>query len=307
MRSRLNTGVQRMRRPAESLPRSVTQPPPEALLRTSDLGLQTSFSPSHGLPASPPVNNLFARRFTPPACAFRFGRMSVEYDTTEFVDTDFQTHKTLTALTGVTATGPAAHSASLTPRAPSREEVDARLTDTQRQIAELQRAQEEVQRKRDALAEVRRRQTEFETGRPEMIAHLTRGMGLLEKAEFTARRDAEQMARALADFQEALRKLQKIDAQTWSQESFDVELTRALTSIENARMEWNSARLKFPVLAGENGGAGEGAEVEKPAAPALTELSLLQLCKLGLGLTLPLAIVALLATGLLAVIWLRGH
>jgi chromosome segregation ATPase len=229
--------------------------------------------------------------------------MSAEYDATEFVDTDFQTHKTLT---GATATGTAALSASLKPRAPNREEVDARLTDTQRQIAELQRAQEEVQRKRDALAEVRRRQTEFEAGRPEMIAHLTRGLSLLEKAEFSARRDAEQMARTLADFQEALRKLQMIDPQTWSQESFDVELTRALTAIENARMEWNSARLKFSVLAGDTG-SGTGAEAEKPPPPALTELSLLQLCKLGLGLTLPLAIVALLATALLAVIWLRGH
>jgi len=230
--------------------------------------------------------------------------MSAEYDATEFVDTDFQAHKTLT---GATATGPATTSAAnLSPRAPSREEVNARITDAQKQLADLQRAQEEVQRKRDALAEVRRRQTEFETGRPEMIAHLTRGLGLLEKAEFAARRDAEQMARTLADFREALRKLQMIDAQAWSQESFDLELTRALTAIENARMEWNSARLKFPVLAGD-GGSVSGAGAEKPPAPALTELSLFQLCKLGLGLTLPLALVALLALGVLAAIWLRGH
>jgi hypothetical protein len=230
--------------------------------------------------------------------------MSAEYDTTEFVDTDFQAHKTLggAALTGTTT----AASGGPTHRAPSREDVEVRITDAHKQLAELQRAQEEVQRKRDALAEVRRRQTEFEAGRPEMIAHLTRGLGLLEKAEFTARRDAEQMARTLADFREALRKLQVIDAQSWSQESFDLELTRALTSIENARMEWNSARLKFPVLAGDSG-SSPGATAEKPPPPSLTELGLLQLCKLGLGLTLPLAIVALLALGVLAAIWLRGH
>jgi hypothetical protein len=229
--------------------------------------------------------------------------MSVEYDSTEFVDTDFQNHKTLT---GATSTGSGPLKPAIAPRAPSREEVDTRLTETQRQIAELQRAQEEVQRKRDALAEVRRRQTEFETGRPEMIAHLTRGLGLLEQAEFTARRDAEQMARTLADFKDALRKLQMIDAQTWSQDSFDIELTRALTTIENSRMEWNAARLKFPVLAGENGTGTPAAET-RPPAPALTDLTLLQLCKLGLGLTLPLAIVGLAATALLAFIWLRGH
>jgi len=73
-----------------------------------------------------------------------------------------------------------------------------------------------------------------------------------------------------------------------------------LTIIENARMEYNSARLKFPVLSGNV----ESAEPAKAVAatPSLADLGLGQLCKLGLALTWPLAIVALLLGALMIVL-----
>jgi len=115
----------------------------------------------------------------------------------------------------------------------------------------LKRAQEELERERAALEETRRRQMEFQTGRQELIQNLTRGLGLLEEAEFNVRRDAEQMAKTLAELRDALEKMERIHEETWTQDNFNVELTRALTTIENARMEWNSARLKFPLLSGQ--------------------------------------------------------
>ncbi len=55
-------------------------------------------------------------------------------------------------------------------------------------------------------------------------------------------------------------------AKTWTKENFQIELTRALTTLENARMEWNSARLKLP-LAGESRPAA--VEKNSPAPAAL--------------------------------------
>ena len=52
-------------------------------------------------------------------------------------------------------------------------------------------------------------------------------MGLLEEAEFDARREAEQMAKALVELREALTKIQGVREETWTQENFSVELTRA--------------------------------------------------------------------------------
>jgi hypothetical protein len=215
--------------------------------------------------------------------------MASEYDPSEFVDTDFQSARKMTA----TVTTPAPAVSGDPGRAPSREEVEARVGDMHNKLAELRRAQQELERERADLEETRRRQAEFTKGRQEMEQHLTRGIGLLEEAEFGARREAEQMAKALVDLREALLKIQSVQEDSWTRESFNTELTRALTAIENARMEWNSARLKFPIL------SGDPAQPESaPAGPAdnfaqnvLRERSYAELCKMGLALTWPVALV----------------
>jgi len=220
--------------------------------------------------------------------------MATEYDATEFVDTDFLTHKS-----------PPATGATL--RAPTREEVDVRATETQQKIAELKRAQEELERERGALEELRRRQNEFQTGRQEMIQNLTRGLGLLEKSELAARRDAEQMAKALTGMRDALDQVQAVHEESWTKDNFNVELTRALTTIENARMEWNSAQLKFPMFSGQPQAADAAPDAGAARPLPLTDLSLGQLCRLGLAFTWPLAVVALLALSVLVALLLARH
>src|SRR5207248_11265856 len=135
-----------------------------------------------------------------------------------------------------------------------------------------------------------RLQMEFQAGRQERVHHLTRGLGLLEEAELNSRRDAEQMAKALIDLRDALSKVETINEETWTKDSFSVELTKALTTLENARMEWNSARLKFPVLTGalQNGNATLSAP-DQAAQPILPVGNFRALCRLGLALTWPIA------------------
>ena len=99
--------------------------------------------------------------------------------------------------------------------------------------------------------------------------------------------------------------MQAIHDEIWTKENFQIELTRALTTIENARMEWNSARLKLPVLAGENKPASAVEKNSAPTAPSLAELSFGQLCKIGLAMTWPLLLVALAALGIFVAILAR--
>ena len=230
--------------------------------------------------------------------------MATEFDPSEFVDDDFQRVNrraggaAAAAPAGsVTLTAPAA-----TPPAPTREELDARVTDMQSKLAELKRAQQERERERTELEETRRRQSELTRSRQEMEQHLTRGVGLLEEAEFAARRQAEQMSKTLADLKDALAKVQGIQEDSWSKDHLNTELTRALTIVENARMEWNTARLKFDVLNPEAAHAAALAPlVAAGAAPApgetlesfLHRKSYGELCKLGLALTWPIALAAL--------------
>jgi hypothetical protein len=210
--------------------------------------------------------------------------MSAHHETGEFVDSDFQSAQQ----SGYAASSAAGQSN----RPPTREELESMVGEKQIKLAELKRAQEELERERAGLEEMRRRQMEFQTGREEMLHHLTRGIGLLEEAELTARRDAEQMARVLTEFREAVTKVQGIHEQTWTQDNYSVELTRATTTIENARMEWNAARLKFPLLSGAAETSGQGGAA-KPGESLLATTDLAQLCKIGLALTWPLVLLGL--------------
>jgi hypothetical protein len=219
--------------------------------------------------------------------------MASEYDATEFVDTDFQAHQS----PGASLTDPL--------RAPTREEVDRKVVEAQQKLAELKRAQEDLERERASLEELRRRQLEFQTGRQEMIRNLTRGLGLLEEAEFNARRDADQMVRTVADFRGAMEKIQAIHDEIWTKENFQIELTRALTVIENARMEWNSARLKLPVLAGEAAHKTEAEAAPAPTVSPFAGMEFGQLCRFGLAMTWPLLLVALAALAVFTAILMR--
>jgi hypothetical protein len=234
--------------------------------------------------------------------------MSAPLDDTDFIDRDLLARQA--ARPAATLAPPPPMNPPTPPpagRPPTREELESHLTAKHQQLAELKARQEAIECERVALEEARRRQAEFETGRPEMIQHLTRGLELLARAEFAARREAEQMARTLAGLREALEAVNALKPETWTPETWQTELTRALTTLENARMEWNSARLKWPVLNGEPGAPAGPAAPPSPAAFGgwLAGRSFREVCKLGLALTWPLAAVALLALMVLTVVLLR--
>jgi hypothetical protein len=223
--------------------------------------------------------------------------MASHFDESDFVDTEYQNAKSAYA---TTTTHSSVSGAALN-RPPTREELDTKVNEAQQRLEELRRAQEQLQRERAALDEARRRQTEFQTGREEMLQHLTRGVGLLADAEFKARREADQLARTLADLREQLAGLESIHEESWTQENWSLELTRALTTIENARNEWNSARLKWPLLSSAKSGSPEPEKHGDDMSG--TERSFLQWCKVGFAFTWPLALVLLL--GFAALLLLR--
>jgi hypothetical protein len=211
-------------------------------------------------------------------------------DSTEFIDTDLlDAQKSGFGSISDVPTG------SMN-RPPSREEIEALVSQKQLQLAELKRAQETLERERAGLEELRRRQAEFAAGKDEMLVHLTRGIGLLEEQESKLRREAESMARTLEAFREAIMKVRCLNDAAWSQDGFNAELTSALTTLENARMEWNSARLKFPVLSGE---VAETGPEQQRAQLLSTNASMGELCKIGFAMTWPLALIGFAIIGLL--------
>jgi hypothetical protein len=143
--------------------------------------------------------------------------MSSDFNESDFVDSDF--HASPKASQHLSS-GLAAASTSGPNRPPTRDELNSQVSETQQKLAELKRIQEELDQKRVALEEERRRQVEFHTGRQEMVHHLTRGVGLLEEAEFAARRDGEQMSKPWRNCAAALGKIESIHEAIWTQENY---------------------------------------------------------------------------------------
>ena len=179
----------------------------------------------------------------------------------------------------------------VTGRPPTREELDTKVTEAQQRLAELKRAQEELERERAALEEGKRRRAELEMGKTETAQNLIRGIELVEKREFDARREAEQLGKTLIGLREVLGLVEGIREESWTSENWNAELTRALAAVENARMEWNAARLKWPFLGGPGESAPGAESLEKRGWP---ELSFWKWCQLGVALTWPIALVALI-------------
>ena len=217
--------------------------------------------------------------------------MGSKFDASDFVDHDYQDSQE----------APQPKATVERPTAvPSREELGVKVTEAQKKLADLRRQQDELERERMVLEESRRKQNEFYHGREEMLGHLVRGVEILKEAEQDSRRNAEQMARTLEELKGSLDKVSQIDEEGWSGETFNVELSKALAIIEHSRMEWNTARTKWPILTAQKFEEGDAlkleADSENPfSGIALNSQNLRFLCKVGLALTWPLALVALLA------------
>ncbi|MBI1839231.1 MAG: hypothetical protein HYR88_00055 [Verrucomicrobia bacterium] len=226
--------------------------------------------------------------------------MSSHFDASEFIDDDLQPvrkpgYESAPKSAAAAWTGAA--------RALSREEVEVKVGEMQQRLAELKGEQQRLERERAALEETRRRQSEFTTGRQEMIQNLTRSVAMLEEGEIAHRREAEQRGRALGDMKIALEKVLSLNSEAWDKTNFEVELTRALTTVDNARMEWNSARVKFAELNGDAAQSGRNPEGAGPASPASgIPHGFADLCRLGFAINWPLFLLGLL---IFLTLWFR--
>ncbi len=174
-----------------------------------------------------------------------------------------------------------------------REELDNQVSSLQSKLAELNHARDKLEREKATVEESRRRFAEFHTGREEMLHELTRSLGLLEEAQLNARREAEQMAFTMDDLRDALSKVDVLEDVDTHDENWKVQLTRNLTTIENARMELNSARLKWTLLSGNLDEEGDRfvAPIHGGINGIAMPKSFGQLCLWGLALTWPILLI----------------
>ena len=178
-------------------------------------------------------------------------------------------------------------------------ELGDQVQQVRAELESLKQKQEEIEKEKSRLEELKRRQDELDSGRSDMLDKLTRSLVVVQREIEETQQRVEQMHAIFNSFTQHLRQLEAINARSWNNADLPRELSKALSSVEDARAEYVKAQAKL---------AAETRSVEQPAMQSLEgdyamyeERGFLYWLKSGLAFTLPLQIPAFI--GLLLWAW----
>src|SRR5712691_8394442 len=201
------------------------------------------------------------------------------------------------------STRPLEQMLDLTEEAPSAEHLDNQVQKAQEQLLQLKR-QQEIEKQKRELEELSRRQDELEHGRGEMSDKLTRALVVLEREAYNAQSRLEQIRVARESFAQHLELIEAIDPRNWNPSDLHKELSRALSTVDDARTEYNEHRSRLQAA-----GGGNGEQSLPDTAPGVYEntdgRSFYGWLQIGLALTLPLIVFGVIAIALL--VWINGR
>jgi len=184
----------------------------------------------------------------------------------------------------------------------STEHLDSQVQKAQEQLLQLKRQQEQIEKQKRELEELSRRQEELERGRAEMGDKLTRSLVVLEREAYDSQKKLEQIRATRESFEQHLALLESIDPKSWNPADLHKELSRALSTVDDARAEFSQQRGRLTA-------SDESGEVTLPeAAPDVSIGSangFMQWMQIGLALTLPLIVFGFLA--LLIFLWMAAQ
>lgn len=186
----------------------------------------------------------------------------------------------------------------------STEHLDSQVQKAQEQLLQLKRQQEQIEKQKRELEELSRRQEELEHGRAEMTDKLTRSLVVLEREAYDAQKKMEQLRATRESFSQHLELLESIDPRTWNPSELSKELSRALSTVDDARTEYSQQRSRLQATADENQSVplpetSSGYETSSGANQSFG-----QWLQIGLAFTLPLIIFGAIA--LLLFFYLNG-
>src|SRR2546423_11140663 len=129
--------------------------------------------------------------------------------------------------------------------------LDSQVQKAQEQLLQLKRQQEQIEKQKRELEELSRRQDELEHGRGEMSDKLTRALVVLEREAYNAQSRLEQIRVARESFAQHLELIEAIDPRNWNPADLHKELSRALSTVDDARTEYNEHRSRLQAAGGD--------------------------------------------------------
>ena len=182
------------------------------------------------------------------------------------------------------------------------EDDESRTSD---ELERIRKRSEEVERQRQALRSLRGKQTEFDRTYRELTERLKRHIVLLRTEEEQASRAATVCHETRHRFEGLAAELERIDPNSWSEETLDNDLTQALAQIESANAVFRKGADRVAAI-------GWRPDETKPARNdglladvVETPRRFGEWLRIGFALTLPLTLLLLLLT--IAALWITNH
>ena len=186
----------------------------------------------------------------------------------------------------------------------SAEHLDSQVQKAQKQLLQLKRQQEQIEKQKRELEELSRRQEELERGRAEMSDKLTRALVVLEREGYNAQNRAEQIRAARESFAQHLKLIEAIDPRSWNPADLHKELSRALSTVDDARSDYTEQHSRLQAA----GGTAGGAPLPDPATNPYENgdgRSFAEWLQIGVALSLPLMVFG--AVALAIFIWMASR
>src|SRR6202043_2416647 len=184
----------------------------------------------------------------------------------------------------------------------SPEHLDSQVQKAQEQLLQLKRQQEQIEKQKRELEELSRKQEELDRGRAEMSDKLSRSLVILEREAYDTQKKLDQLRATRESFGQHLELIEAIDPKSWNPAELNKELSRALSTVDDARTEFSQQRSRLEASGGESG------EMDLPEVASGTAglggKSFVQWMQIGFAVTLPLIIFGALA--LLIFFWMAA-
>jgi uncharacterized phage infection (PIP) family protein YhgE len=178
-------------------------------------------------------------------------------------------------------------------------ELGDKVQQVRAELESLKQKQEEIEREKARLEELKRRQDSLEQGRSDMLDKLTRALVVVQREIEESQKRVEQMHAIYNSFTQHLHQIEAINSRSWAPSDLPRELSKALSSVEDARAEYIKAQAKLSVETSGDVPSHSGQEMDYQLAEE--ERGFVYWLKSGFAFTLPIQVISLVA--LLIYIW----
>jgi DNA repair exonuclease SbcCD ATPase subunit len=185
----------------------------------------------------------------------------------------------------------------------SPEHLDTQVQKAQEALIQLKRQQDQIEKQKRELEELSRRQEELERGRAEMCDKLTRSLVILEREAYDTQKKLEQLRGTRESFGQHLELIEGIDPKSWNPAELHKELSRALSTVDDARTEFSQQRSRLQANDETDGDVGLP-DVAADGSEVRGGRSFTQWMQIGFAVTLPLIIFGFIA--LILFVWLAS-